>query len=324
MENDVLYKVGIIGLGTVGRRTMGHMVAHDRFTVTRGWDPSATACKSALNVFGDLIIADGPDGVICADDVDVVYIACPPLNHREYVLAALEQGTTIFCEKPLGIDVAESREMVEKVEASGVPAVVNFVFGAAPGGVLMQERLRDGALGDVIGAELRLHFATWPRDWQATATWLEKRDQGGFVREVVSHFVFLMHRLFGPAVIADARVRYPTVDEELAETHVLAQLDCGGMPVTITGMTGGVGPDVIEFTIWGSQRSCRLYDWYKLAVSDGEEWSDLGTRIQNPRMEAYMRQLDNLVAVLENQPHTLPGFREAFVVQELIEELLRR
>jgi hypothetical protein len=41
-------------------------------------------------------------------------------------------------------------------------------------------------------------------------------------------------------------------------------------------------------------------------------------------MEAYMRQLDNLVAVLENQPHTLPGFREAFVVQELIEELLRR
>lgn len=321
--DHVLHRVGIIGLGTVGQRTMANMVAHDRFTVTRGWDPERSACKSAVASFGELVIAEGPDGVIGADDVDLVYIACPPLNHREYVLAALEREIPIFCEKPLGIDVAESRELVEKVEASGPPAVVNFVYGAAPGGTVLQERLRGGQLGEVVGVDLRLHFATWPRDWQAAASWLVKREQGGFVREVVSHFIFLAHRLFGPATIVDAHVRYPPGDDEGAETHVLARFDCGGIPLSIIAMSGGTGPDVVEFTVWGSESSCRLIDWFHLAASDGEEWSELRSKVQNPRQDAFMCQLDNLAAMLEGQPHTLPGFREALAVQEVIEELLR-
>lgn len=322
--DHVLHRVGIVGLGTVGQRTMANMVAHDRFTVTRGWDPEPSACKSAVAGFGELAIAEGPDGVIGADDVDLVYIACPPLNHCEYVLAALERETAIFCEKPLGIDVAESRDLVDKVEASGPPAAVNFVYGAAPGGTELQARVREGRLGEVVGAELRLHFATWPRDWQAAASWLEKREQGGFVREVISHFVFLAHRLFGRVAVVDAHVLYPPEDDEGAETHVLARLDCDGVPLSIVAMSGGAGPDVVEFTVWGAKSSCRLIDWYHLAVSDGEDWSELRTQVQNPRQDAYMCQLDNLAAMLEGQPHTLPGFREALAVQETIEELLGR
>ena len=89
-------------------------------------------------------------------------------------------------------------------------------------------------------------------------------------------------------------------------------------------MSGGVGPDQVELTVWGSQSSYRLYDWYKLALSEGGEWRELPTGAGNPGLEAYTRQLDNLAALLAGEPHTLPGFREALAVQELIEALLRR
>ncbi|MCH8809412.1 MAG: Gfo/Idh/MocA family oxidoreductase, partial [Proteobacteria bacterium] len=57
---------------------------------------------------------------------EVVYIACPPAAHKEYALAAIEAGKTVFCEKPLGVDVAESRALVARVEESGTPNAVNF------------------------------------------------------------------------------------------------------------------------------------------------------------------------------------------------------
>jgi len=166
------------------------------------------------------------------------------------------------------------------------------------------------------------------RPWQARAKWLETRAQGGFAREVLSHFVFLLGRLFGRPEIRHAELRYPPHDPELAESHLMCELACDGVPVSITGMSGGVGPDQVELTVWGSQSSYRLYDWYQLAVSEGGPWAEVVAPgrggASDPRQEAYLRQLDHLAAMLAGQPHTLPDFREALAVQELIEELLRR
>ena len=317
-------KVGIIGLGVVGRRTLATMSAHEDFTVTRGWDPDPAPRAQVAADHGEVKIGADAEEVVAARDVDMVYVACPPAYHRDHVLAAIAARKHVFCEKPLGIDVALSRDLVERVERSGLKAAVNFVYGAAPGGALLEERLRAGALGEVLGVDVRLHFALWPRPWQARARWLEKREQGGFVREVLSHFVFLIGRLLGSPTIAKAEVRYPSQAENLAETHVTCALACDGVPVSVSAMSGGVGPDQVELTVWGSQSSYRLYDWYKLALSEGGGWSELPIGAGNPGLEAYTRQLDHLAAMLAGEPHTLPDFREALAVQELIEALLRR
>lgn len=315
------HKAGIIGLGVVGRRTLVNLTAHPGFEVVTAWDPSAEASAAALAEVPSLAIAADAQGVIDSG-AELVYVATPPLFHHDYVVATLEAGKAIFCEKPLGIDVAESRALTGRVEASGLKSAVNFVFGSAPAAVELAERLRAGDIGGVAGVDIRLHFATWPRDWQATATWLEKRDQGGFVREVLSHFVFLVERLLGPARLAGASVRYP--GGEAAETAITARLDCAGTPVTIAGSVGGRGPDQVECTLWGDGASYRLSDWYRLSKSEGGDWIDQLTGISDPRAAAYLGQLDNLAAMLDGGAHTMPSFREALRVQELIEALLRQ
>ena len=125
-----MHRVGIIGLGTVGSRFVEQFGRHADFDLVSAWDPDPLACE----VHADAVpIAGGAGGVIA--ESDAVYIAVPPAFHRTYVEACVDAGVAVFCEKPLGIDIAESRALVDLVERSGLPAGVNFVFGAAPSAV---------------------------------------------------------------------------------------------------------------------------------------------------------------------------------------------
>ena len=313
--------VAFIGLGIMGHRMLTNMTAHGGFTLVGGWDPSAEAGARTRAAFPGLDIAETPQAIIENLATQVVYIACPPGAHKEHALAAVAAGKAVFCEKPLGVDLAESRALVARVEEAGAKNAVNFPFADAQAANTIGAALKAGELGAIAGADVRLHFARWPRDWQADALWLAERAEGGYVREVFSHFAFLIQRLFGPATLMRAALRYPE-DRSLCETHVLAQFDCAGVPVSLAGGTGGTGPDQVEFTVWGEKRSYRLWDWNRLKSSTGEAWRDELTHIADPRQDGYRRMLDNSLAFLEGRPNTMPSFREALAVQELVEAIL--
>lgn len=313
------HTVGIIGLGTVGSRFVEQFGRHPEFELVAAWDPDAAACTAHA---GDVAI--GTDAAAVIEASDLVYIAVPPLHHAGYVQACLDAGTAIFCEKPLGIDVAESRELVAAVEASGLPSSVNFVFGSAPSAVELASRVSSGSIGDLVRADLRLHFAEWPRAWHARAQWLALRDQGGWVREVASHFLFLAARILGPLRLDAGDVSYPDGPQgELSETWAAARWDGRDGPLTMAGTATGGGADVVDLTVRGSTGAVRILDWYRLQVDDGTGWSDLLTDDRATLgSDAYAAQLGQLARMMAGEDHTLATFGEALAVQELVEELL--
>ena len=319
------YNVVFIGLGVMGHRMLGNMHRHEAFDLYAGWDPDAAAREAAKAQYPEIEIAESPDGLIGRPQTDVVYIASPPASHREHVSKAVAAGKTVFCEKPLGVDVADSRAMVNEVEQAGVLNAVNFPFARAVAADYIIGEMSAGGLGDVVGADVRLHFSSWPREWQANAAaWLSKRAEGGFTREVVSHYVYLTERLFGKAELMASHAHYPDgAGGENAESHLLAQLRCGDISVSLAASVGGTGPDLVEYTVWGSRRSYRIFDWNQLFSSDGEEWERGLAHIVDPREEGYRRMLDNFVAQLEGRPHTMASFAQALSVQELVEAMLK-
>lgn len=312
--------VAIVGLGTVGRRFVEQFDKHAGFTLVGGFDTNAAARATANADFG-IEVFDNANELIQNDAVDIVYIATPPLYHEQYVDQVQAAGKAIFCEKPLGVDNADTAAMVERVEQSGTPAAVNFVFGAAPSAVAMVERVTGGECGHVVGADLRLHFCRWPRDWQAGATWLRDRDQGGWAREVVSHYIFLIHRLFGPSTIVQSHVGYP--EDGTSEQSLHAVLNCGDTTVRLTGTSDAAGADEVEFTVRGSERSFRLTNWYQLAsaASDGP-WTPVLAENEIAPPAAYAAQLGQVAALTAGSPTTLSTFAEAFAVQQCVEALL--
>ena len=309
----------------MGQRMLGNMHVHDDFLLHAGWDPDEAACRFTKETYPQITIGASAEEIINSAETDVVYIATPPLWHAEYVTMAIAAGKPLFCEKPLGVDVAESRAMVEQIEASGLIHAVNFPFARAAAVDLIRSELAAEALGDIRGVDARFHFSNWPREWQMdAASWLSRREQGGFTREVFSHYAFLIERLFGTASLISASARFPDGPEgSMSESHLLVQLECAGVPLSVAGSVGGVGPDLVEFTIWGSRRSYRLYDWNRVFSSDGGEWREALTHIEDPRREGYHRMLNNFRALLEGQANTMPTFRQALSVQELVEEILK-
>lgn len=309
-----IHRVGIIGLGTVGARFVDQFNQHPSFEVVAGWDQSDAACAA----FRDRItVVDDASEVI--DAADLVYIAVPPAADAKYVRMAVQARTAIFCEKPLGTDIDDSARIVELVEGSGLPAAVNFVHGSAPASVEMGRLLAEH--DDIESAHLRLHFPEWPRAWQAAATWLGGSAEGGWTREVGSHYLFCARRMLGPLTVMMSHVR--RANDATAEDLVTAAIDAGDIPLAFTGSSGSAGREVNEFMVRTVSRSYRIVDWYRLEATDEHgEWAtiDLGDG-PTPNLTAYRAQVDQLASLLEGRPHHLPTFAEAFDVQQAVERI---
>lgn len=315
------HRAAVIGLGIMGRRMLGNLERHPRFEIAGIWDPSESSVAKARAEFPTAPLSGGPAALIDKNVADFVYIACPPEWHKQYALQAIEAGLAVFTEKPLGVDIAESEDLVDRLERSGTPNVVNFVQASTEALELTHDAVKAGDLGDIAGIDIMVQYRQWPRVWQVEADWLRFRAAGGYVREVISHFIFVTERLLGPATITFAQPSYPS-DPALCESHVQARLDCAGVPVSVFGSCGGIGPDRQEVTIWGSKASHRISDFNFLATTDGGDWRNPLAPDADPRTTSLQRQLNNVAKWLEGEAHTLPSARDALSVQRIIEGML--
>ena len=314
-------RAAIIGLGIMGRRMLENMIIHPSFEPVALWDPSEAASKAAAAMApGAVITADAAAAVSAAD---VVYLACPPVPRKEYALAAAAAGKTIFMEKPLGVDDSESAALVERLEADGAIAAVNFTQASSRALAHIVRQNRPDGMGDLAGVDIVVTYPAWPRAWQVEADWLRFRAEGGYTREVISHFLFVAQRLLGPLTLVHAMPSYPA-DPALCETHILARLESrDGTPVTVMGSVGGRQPDRQEVTVKGSRISYRLTDFYQLWQSDGGAWAPPYEEEGDPRRNALQCQLDSLAVAVGGGATSLATPREALEVQLLVEDMLR-
>ncbi len=313
-------RTAIIGLGIMGRRMAEHMTLHPEFAVDAIWDPDPAACKLAQSMAPEARLASSPEAAMA--DVDLVYLACPPVPRKAYAMAAAAAGKAVFLEKPLGVDVDASRELVQALTASGIPAAVNYTQAAGDALTEVTAAARTGSLGTLMGADILVTYAQWPRVWQEAADWLRFRAEGGMTREVISHFLFFAQRVLGPLELIWARPDYPA-DSDLCETHVAARLlSATGMPVTVMGSVGGAQPDRQEVTIKGSTQSRRISDFYRNAASDGGPFTQLHGAYDDPRAASLKVQLDDLALLIAGKPSRLATPQEALEVQILVEAIL--
>lgn len=142
--------------------------------------------------------ADAIDTLLHAERPDLVSIQSPPFLHRRHVEAVLRHGVgSILCDKPFGIDAAESHTMYDDAESAGVVHLVNFEFRAEP----MRERLRDlvqsGALGTVEHVGWT-HWSSGSRVPMRAWGWLFDRARGGgWIGAWASHAVDTVRFVLG-------------------------------------------------------------------------------------------------------------------------------
>ncbi len=312
--------VAMIGLGVMGRRMLEHMSRHQSFVPVSMWDPDPKACQVAQSICPSAEIATNAAAAMAVSDL--VYLACPPVPRHELALMAAAAGKAVFLEKPLGVDMTASANLVETLQDSGVPVAVNFTQAAGAALANISQAADTGTLGEIVGIDIIVTYATWPRGWQKAADWLRFRAEGGMTREVLSHFLFLSERLLGPLKVVFAHPSYPA-DRSLCETHLLARLETPQQQaVSILASVGGVQPDRQQVTIKGSKKSRRVSEFSLDLESIGGPFALLEEAPADRRAVALNAQLDELTLCFEGKQHRLATLTEALRVQTLVERML--
>lgn len=97
-------------------------------------------------------------------DIDAVDICTPNNTHAEIAIAAAQAGKMILCEKPLAMNAAEGRKMVEAVEKARVPNIVWYNYRRIPAVMLAKQLIDEGRLGKIF------HYrANFLQDWTISA-----------------------------------------------------------------------------------------------------------------------------------------------------------
>jgi predicted dehydrogenase len=95
-------------------------------------------------------VLDSYADLCSADDVDLIYISTPPVNHLEWTLSALSEGKHVVCEKPFAMNAAEAREMVEAGRSSGLMLMEAYHWRYHPMANRLTEILTSGVLGELV------------------------------------------------------------------------------------------------------------------------------------------------------------------------------
>jgi predicted dehydrogenase len=136
--------------------------------------------------------------VLVADPkVEAVVIASPQNTHREIALAAFAAGKHVFCEKPLGINVAESRDMVAAARKSGRTSMTGFNYIRTPASQLARQIIAAGEIGDITWFRGE-HTEDFLADQQEPANWRTRDRASGNMGDLSPHILNAMLALCGP------------------------------------------------------------------------------------------------------------------------------
>ncbi len=146
-------------------------------------------------------------------DLDIVYVGGPVHLHHPMAIAALEEGKHVLCEKPLGVNVAEAREMLDLAERDGLRHAIAFTMRHYPWAFAIKQLIDDGFLGQLRHVNIAWFMgpAATPPAGSAAAARGQNPDEpwrwfndaslgGGMLGAMGCHYIDLMrHFLYAPA-----------------------------------------------------------------------------------------------------------------------------
>lgn len=124
--------------------------------------------------------------VIEHPDVNLILVATPDALHHEEVMAAIEMGKHVFCDKPIAMNAAEAHEMWAACRDAGLGHYVPFWTRYIACFVRAKEIVESGLLGEIRGIVCRWHNnrpASTPFTWRDNA----ELSSAGSVGDVGSH-----------------------------------------------------------------------------------------------------------------------------------------
>jgi predicted dehydrogenase len=233
-------KISEVGAAVVGTGFIGvvHVEALRRLGVNVAGVVGSSPERAASSPIDPLPrVYESLEAALADPAVDVVHIATPNRLHYQQVKACLAASKHVVCEKPLARSSAESAELVELAERSGVVHCTNFNLRFYPQVQEARYRVLGGRVGDVwnVHGSYLQDWLLLPTDWN----WRLDPEQGGAVRavgDIGSHWLDMAQFVTGKrvtAVLADLGTTIPTRRRPAMRVETFAQVGGETDPVEV-------------------------------------------------------------------------------------------
>src|SRR5205807_92808 len=139
--------VGLVGYGAIGREHAASITAISGLRLAGVCDISPRRREAAERDWSVRVHAH-QDDLLNDPDIGLVVVGTPPSAHADPVLAALDAGKHVVCEKPFGLHVEEVDRMIDAAASRGLLLTVFQSRRWDPDYLAMHEVARSGRIGE--------------------------------------------------------------------------------------------------------------------------------------------------------------------------------
>jgi predicted dehydrogenase len=210
-DKKAVGKIPEIGIGMIGHAFMGK--AHSNGWIQMPyifWPPAAipklikicgipeSEVAEAARRFGYMEYTTNWKDIINDDRIKIVDNGTPNNLHAEPCIEAAKAGKHVICEKPLGRNAAEAKEMRDALKKYKVKNICDFNYRMVPAIVLAKNLIKDGKLGKIYHFRAR-YLQEWIMDPGFPMVWrLKKAFAGsGALGDLGAHIIDLGRFLCG-------------------------------------------------------------------------------------------------------------------------------
>jgi predicted dehydrogenase len=205
------FKIGLIGCGNRSKALISALNSVPELEIGALCDivPHKTQQRAQLIKSGDKPKhLTGLDELLRQDDLAAIAVVTPNDTHRDIVIAALEAGKHVFCEKPLAMTVADCNEIIGVVDRTRKSLQIGHQRRHSPEYRKLLEVIRNKPVGKILQSSLYDFRGDWrvpeADEYPAgTAYWrLDQKRSGGVVYEMGAHIIDVNNWVFDSEPVA--------------------------------------------------------------------------------------------------------------------------
>jgi predicted dehydrogenase len=240
--------VGIVGAGNISDEYLRSLATYPDVNVVAIADLDPDRARAQAERFG-VAAAVTVEELLDRDDVEIVVNLTIPAAHAEVALAAIAAGKHVWGEKPLTLDLATARAVLDAAADAGV-VVANAPDTILGEGIQNAHRLlADGAIG-APRTLLTLMQGPGPDAWHPRPQFLFARGAGPLF-DIGPYYVSTMIQLLGPIAAVEAVGQRPRAERVVgsgpdAGTRFPVEVDTH-LSVLTRFASGVVGTSVYSF-----------------------------------------------------------------------------
>jgi predicted dehydrogenase len=187
-------KWGVAGLGRFAEQAFIPTISLlRRSSVDSVFSNSFSRAKNISEKFGIKNKFDNYDDFLNSD-INAVYISSANSFHYEQVIKAAKAGKNILCEKPIALNSAQAKEMVQVCKDNDVLFAVNYVYRFHPQLLKTKELIENKLIGNIISITLNFNIDLPPGD---NFRYNKDMSGGGALRDLGTHLIDTLRFLGG-------------------------------------------------------------------------------------------------------------------------------